>query len=58
MRLSKMEDYNADFRCMLRIPAKTGEDENVFRKRLEMPMLPEDYSVAGEEIQGADGRAG
>jgi len=53
-----MEDDNADFRCMLGIPAKAREDENVFRKRLEMPMLPEDYPVAGEEIQGADGRAG
>jgi hypothetical protein len=27
---------------------KTREDENFFRKRLEMPLLPEDHPMAGE----------
>jgi phage gp29-like protein len=27
---------------------KTREDENFFRKRLEMPLLPQDHPVAGE----------
>jgi len=27
---------------------KTREDENFFRKRLEMPLLPADHVVAGE----------